>query len=172
MTPPPRMTADFGDAVQEQPVVGGDDAVPVDLQTGQRLGHRARREEDVPPLVALAVDVDRGGGGEPALTLDVGDLAGGDQTLKSLVEPGDHAVLVLVHPGHVDAVEGALDAELGALAGLIGQLPGVQQRLGGDAAPVQTGAAQLVLLDQGDVQTQLRSAQGSGIAAATASEDH
>jgi hypothetical protein len=77
-----------------------------------------------------------------------------------------------VHPGHVDAVEGVLHTELRALAGLVGQLAGVQQSLGGDAAPVQTGAAQLVLLDQGDVQTKLRPAQGSRIAAAAASEDH
>jgi hypothetical protein len=153
-------------------VVGGDDAVPVDLQARQRLGYGTRREQDVTALVTLAVHIDRSRGGQTALTLDISDLAGGDQTLKALVEPRDHAVLVLVHPGHVDAVEAAPDAVLGAFAGLVGQLSGVQQRLGGDAAPVQTGAAQLVLLDQGDVQTQLRPTQSSGVPAATASEDH
>ena len=37
-----------------------------------------------------------------------------------------------------------------ALAGVVGDLGGVQQRLGRDAAAVQAGAAELVLLDEGD----------------------
>ena len=44
------------------------------------------------------------------------------------------------------------DAELLALAGGVGHLGRVQQRLGGDAAPVQAGAAELALLDQRDLQ--------------------
>ncbi len=59
-----------------------------------------------------------------------------------------------------------------ALAGLVGDLAGVQQGLGGDAAAVQAGAAELVLLDQGDVQAQLSPAQGRGVTAATTAEDH
>ena len=66
----------------------------------------------------------------------------------------------------------ALHTELLALAGLVGDLTGVQQGLGGDAAAVQAGAAELVLLDQGDVQTELRPAQRRGVTAATAAEDH
>ena len=159
-------------AVQDQRVVGGDDAVAVDLQARQRLRHGAGRQQDVAALDALAVHVDRGGGGQPALALDVGDLAGGDQALEALVQARDDAVLVLVDPGDVDALEGGLDAELLALAGLVGDLARVQQGLGGDAAPVQAGAAELVLLDQGDVQAQLRPAQGRGVTAAAASEDH
>ena len=72
----------------------------------------------------------------------------------------------------VDALVRGLDTELSGLTSLIRDLTGVQQRLGGDAAVVQAGAAELVLLDQGDVQAQLRPAQGSGVTTATASEDH
>ncbi len=123
-------------------------------------------------LDALAVHIDGGGGGQPAGALDVRHLAGGDQTLQALVQTGDHAVLVLVDPGDVDALEGGLHTELLALAGLVGDLTGVQQSLGGNATPVQAGAADLVLLDQGDVQAQLRPAQGRGVTTATTAEDH
>ncbi len=159
-------------AVEREGVVRGDDPVAVDLQARQRLRHGAGGEQDVAALDALTVDIDGGGGGEPALALDVGDLAGGDQTLQALVQTGDHLVLVLVHARHVDALEGRLDAELLALAGLVGDLARVEQGLGGDAAVVQAGAAKLVLLDQGDVQAQLSPAQGRGVTTAATAEDH
>lgn len=153
-------------------MVGGDDPVAVDLQARQRLRHGAGRQQDVAALDALAVHVDGGGGGEAALTLDVRHLAGGDKSLQALVQAGDDAVLVLVDPGHVDALEGGLHTELLALAGLVGDLARVQQGLGGDAPPVQAGTADLVLLDQGDVQAQLSPAQGRGVTTATTAEDH
>lgn len=153
-------------------MVRGDDAVAVDLQARQRLRHGAGREQHVTALDALAVHVDRGRGRQTALTLDVRHLAGRDQTLQTLVQTGDDPVLVLVDRGYVDALEGGLDAELLALAGLVGDLARVQQGLGGDAPTVQAGTADLVLLDQGDVQTQLRSAQRRGVTAATTAEDH
>jgi hypothetical protein len=72
----------------------------------------------------------------------------------------------------VDALEGGLHAELLALASLVRDLTGVQKRLGGNAAVVQTGAPELVLLDQGDVEPQLRGTQSCCVAAAAAAEDH
>lgn len=153
-------------------MVRGDDPVAVDLQARQRLRHGAGRQQDVAALDALAVHIDGGGGGELALTLDVVHLAGCDQTLESLVQARDHAVLVLVDGGYVDALEGGLDAELLALAGLVGDLARVEQGLGGDATSVQAGAADLVLLDQGDVQAQLGPAQRRGVTATTTAEDH
>ena len=98
-------------------------------------------------------------------------FARADQALQALVEPADHAVLVGVDAGHVDADQLGLDAELLGLAGLVGDLAGVQQRLGRDAAPVQAGAAELVLLDQRDRQVQLRGAQRGGVTAAAAAQD-
>lgn len=123
-------------------------------------------------LDTLAVHIDGGRGGQPALALDVRHLAGGDQALQALVQARDDLVLVLVDRLDVNALESGLDTELLALTSLVGDLTGVQQSLGGDAAVVQTGAADLALLDQGDVQAQLRPAQGSGVTTATASEDH
>ena len=81
------------------------------------------------------------------------------------------AVLVLVDAGHVDAVEGRVHAELRALAGLVGDLAGVQQGLGRDAATVQAGAADLVLLDQHHGLAEFGRSQSCGVAAAATAED-
>ena len=57
------------------------------------------------------------------------------------------------------------------LAGGVGDLGRVQQRLGRDAAAVQAGAPEQVLLDEGDGQPQLGGAQRAGVAAAASPED-
>ena len=46
------------------------------------------------------------------------------------------------------------------------------QRLGGDAAPVQAGAAELFLFDDGDGRAELRGADGGGIAARAGADDY
>jgi hypothetical protein len=71
-----------------------------------------------------------------------------------------------VHAGQVDAVEPRLDAERGGLTGLVRDLGGVQQCLGRDAAAVEAGATQLVLLDEQDALAQLHRAQRARITAA------
>ena len=63
------------------------------------------------------------------------------------------------------------DAELLALPGRVGHLGRVQEGLGGDAAPVQAGAAELALLDQYDLQAELGGPQRAGVAAAASAED-
>ena len=55
--------------------------------------------------------------------------------------------------------------------GLVGDLGRVQQRLGRDAAPVQAGAPDLVLLDKRDPLPQLARAQRAGVTPAAAAED-
>jgi hypothetical protein len=59
-----------------------------------------------------------------------------------------------------------------AVASSVGDLSSLQQRFGGDAATVQAGATQLVLLYQDDRQTELGSAQGAGVTTGAATEDH
>src|SRR5437764_999015 len=109
----------------------------------------------------------------PSLALDQRHLVGLHEALKPLVEPGDNAVLVRVDGLHVDAVERGLYAELPALARRVGDLAGVQQRLGRDAATVQAGAADLVLLDQRDRQPELGGPERGRVpAAATTQDDH
>ena len=47
-----------------------------------------------------------------------------------------------------------------------------QQRLGGDAAPVQADAAKLGAFDHGDLQAQLRAADRADVAAWTGADHH
>ena len=53
----------------------------------------------------------------------------------------------------------------------VGHLGGVQQRLGGDAATVQTRAPELVLLDEADGEAQLDGTQRRRVPPAAATED-
>src|SRR5690606_2161377 len=139
----------LGYEVEGQRVLAGDDA-PAEFQTGDRLRVRTGGEHEVLPGVAGAFHVDGGAADEGPGALHVVDLVGLRESLQSLVQPRDHRILVLVDTGDVDAVEHGLDAELFAVPRRVGDLGGVEQRLGRNAASMQAGAAQLVLLDQSD----------------------
>ena len=160
-----------GHALQAQRVLGGQDLLPVDLQAGQRPGVGAGGQHEVGAGVGGAVDGDLAGPGHRAGALDDGDPAPLHQAGEALEEPRDHAVLVGVDAGHVDALERGADAEALRVARGVGDLGGVQQRLGGDAADVQAGAAHLVLLHQADLEAELGGAQGTGVAARPGTED-
>jgi hypothetical protein len=95
-----------------------------------------------------------------------------EQALQALVQAPDDAVLVRVHTGHVDADQVGLHAELLALPGLVRDLRGVQQRLRRDAPAVQTGAAELGLVDQRHREVQLRGAQSGRVSSAAGAEDN
>ena len=164
MTPPPRTITEAGTALEPERVLGGEDLLAVDLEAGQRLAVGTGGEDDVLAGVRRAGDLDGVRAGEPALALDDRDPAGLDQAGEALEEPGDDAVLVGVHAGHVDALERGPDAELLALAGAVGDLGRVQQCLGRDAAEVEAGAAELALLDQRDAHAELGRAQRAGVA--------
>ena len=83
------------------------------------------------------------------------------------------------HLGQVQAQALDLDAVVGeVLAGVLVVLGRLQQRLGGNAADVGAGAAQgraalgvLPLVDAGDVEAELRRADGGDVAAGAAADD-
>jgi hypothetical protein len=76
-----------------------------------------------------------------------------------------------VHAGDVDAVERRLDADRCRFTGAVGDLGRVQQCLGGDAAAVEAGAAELVLLDDDDALAELSGPEGARVPTASAAED-
>src|SRR5205823_5996479 len=77
------------------------------------------------------------------------------------------------HGGEIELRRRDLDAHcLELVAGLLEQMRGVQQRLRRDAPHIQTCAAEgLVLLDHGDLQSKLRSADRAHIAARAGADD-
>ena len=159
-----------GHGIQRQGTVAGDDRA-TDLEAGQGAGVGAGGEHDVPADEPPVADDDGAVALEATGALDVVDLAGLHQALQALVQPAHHALAVGRDGRQVDAVERGPHTEPGGLAGGVGDLGRVQQRLGGDAAPVQAGAAEEVLLDEGDAQAELGGAQRAGVAAAPAPED-
>src|SRR3569833_880085 len=152
--------------VEDERVVAGDHPLAVDVEPGQRAGHRAGGQDDVAALVRRVARAHLGRADEADLALDDRDALGLAQAGEARHRGAADLVLVGVHARQVDAVETRLDAEGGRLTCLVGDLGGVQQRLGRDAAAVEARAAQLVLLDEQDALAQLHRAQRAGVAAA------
>src|SRR5699024_12099733 len=130
---------------------------------GQGLRVRPAGQQHLFTGVPRAIDVDTGATGERAGPFDKLDLPGLEQALETLVHAVDDAVLVLVHADHVHAVETGIDAERAGFLGGVGDLRGVQQGLRGDAPAVQAGAADLVLLDEGDGHAEFGSPERRGV---------
>ena len=82
-----------------------------------------------------------------------------------------HLVFVGVDPAHLDALEPGPHAERFGLVRVIGDLRRVQQRLGGNAAPVQAGPADLVPLDERCPHAEFGRPERACVAAAAAAEN-
>src|SRR5690606_38133698 len=105
------------------------------------------------------------------LTGDDRDAARLDEAFQALELLGDDALAVRRDTGDVDGLEARGDTDGGRGAHMIGDFGRVQQRLRRDAAAVQAGAADLVLLDQGDFLAEIAGAQRGRVAAAASAED-
>ena len=108
--------------------------------------------------------------GQPAEAPHDLDAVGLLQRLDAADQLLDLLVLVGCQPVVLERQAVGDQAEVAAVPGLRVDLRAVQQRLGGDAAPVQAGAAQLARLDQRRLQSVLRAAYRAFVAARTAAE--
>ena len=141
---------------------------------GNRARHRTGAQDGRPALERLPVHRDGAVGGERALAHDHLHLAALEQSGQPAVQLLDDAGLAGVRRrpvrlGH-DAVRQFHAVRAGVVHGAE-DLGGVQQRLGRDAAAVQAGAADLLLLHQRHRQAGGRGVQRGGVAAGTAAED-
>ena len=123
----------------------------------------------VEPSVPLTVTACAGA--QRADALVGGDLAALDQAGEALPEAVDDLLLAGLAHREVDDRLARVDAELLGPGDVAVDGRRLQELLGRDATPVQAGAAHLVLLHEGDVQTDGRAVQGCGIAAG-ATSDH
>ena len=108
---------------------------------------------------------------EPAAAGDPGDLVLVDEGL----EPGPHPLDDLVAPGgHRRVVDGRLarqdDAVVLGVADAVGEGRRFEQGLGRDAAAMQARAADLVLVDEGDLEPELGGAERRRVAAGARAE--
>ena len=111
--------------------------------------------------------------GQAAVAVEDGDLVLLHQEVKTLGVLDGDVVLALdeVVPVELRRVD-AVDAVAAGVLEVVPDLGREEHRLGGDAAPVQAGAAELVgLFDEGDLQAVLRGADGAGVAGGAAAND-
>ena len=88
------------------------------------------------------------------MAVDDGDPAGLDQAREALVQPGDDPSLYALTP-RGRRPRTSRGCRTVRVPRRVRHLAGVQQRLGRDAAAVQAGPADLVLLDTADAQPEL-----------------
>ena len=157
---------------------GGDDVLLVDRHARQRCDIGTSRDDD-------GFCLDRLLAGVCGRHLDLprrDDRAGADEGIDLVLfqQEGDTVhigrdgiALVLHHRLEVERRLADDDAEGGQVMLRLGKfLRGREQGLRGDAADVEAGAAEgLVLFDNGDLEAQLRGADGADIAARPGSDD-
>ena len=144
--------------------------VAIGLQPGKHLRFGTCGEDDVfrverlRPLVGA--DLDLAAALQGRVALDPVDLVLLHEELEALRVFCDDLVLAVEDGGIIDPGIVDFDALFGGMHEAVPHFRGVQQRLGRDAADVQTRAAQLgILLDEGGLETVLAGAEGSAVSA-------
>ena len=150
----------------------------VDVDAGQPGDVRAGGDDDALGLELLLAAVcvghlDLAGPEDRARAVDGVDLVlleqegdAVDVALHALVLEGQHLGEIELGRGHLDAHGGE------AVSRFLEQLGGMQQRLGGDAADVEAGAAEGgALLHHGHLHAELRRADGAHVAARAGADD-
>ena len=98
------------------------------------------------------------------------DLAALQQRLEAADEPVDDRLLAHLRLGELDRRRRRVHAELGRAPHRAQHLGGLQQLLGRDAAAVQAGAAEPLLLDDRDAHARRRAVERGRVAARTTAE--
>ena len=158
----------------EDLVTGHDRATP--LEVGDQAGHRSGREHDVgagdlggrPVRPGNGHDVVGAEATDPVEDLDLAGLA---HRRDAADEPGDDLLLAGLGHGEVHARRTGLDAEVGGVLDVAVHGGGLEERLGGDAAPVEARAAEGVHLDQCHLGAGRSGVEGAGVAARTSSDE-
>ena len=171
-------------AVGDEDLVRGHDPLPVGHEARQRLHARAGREDDVRrledalapaagrPVLAVHLDPDGGGAVEAAATRDPGHLVLVDEGLEARPHPLHDLVAAGGHPRVVDdRVAGKVDAEVLGVPDPLGEGGQFEEGLGGDAASMEAGPADLVLVHERDLEAELGGPEGRRVAAGPRAED-
>ncbi|KUP94357.1 hypothetical protein TRIHO_06760 [Tritonibacter horizontis] len=150
-----------------------DAAVVVDLNTRQGGGHGAGGDDDILGLMGVVADLDLARLGDRGPALEPVDLVLLHEEFNAAGVLADDLILVGFHLVPVDRRRFPLEAHGAKIVFCFVQHMGrVQQRLGGDAADVETGAAKgLAAFDDGGLEAQLGAADGADIAAGACADD-
>ena len=172
----------FGRLGEGEDLDVGEDA-GAGLKAGEHLGGGAGGEEDVFCLELGdftgcggdldGVDAGLGGAGEAAEAFDAGDLVFLEEEVEALDVFGDDGVFALEDCGPVEGGGAdAVDAEFGGVLEVVPDFSVEEEGLGGDAADVEAGAAELGGgFDQGNLEAVLGGADGRGVTGGAAADD-
>ncbi len=155
----------------------GADAVAIGLDPRQSGHRRAGGDHDVLGLELLvtvgAVYRDLAGGGDLAATQVAGDLVLLQQEGDAVGVGFHYPFLALEHDREIQADPFDVHAVLGeVVVGVEVALARLEQRLAGDAADAHAGATESVFsLHTGDIEAELRRADGSDVASGAGADD-
>ena len=146
---------------------------PVGLEAGDGPGHGPGGQDDVRSgeLGAVA-DLHEVALGEHAGALHDRDLLLLQQAREALPEVVDHRLLAGLADREVDRRLARLDAELRRLGDRAERVRRLQELLGRDAAPVEAGAANLVLLDHRSGEAGRAGVERRSVATRPTADDH
>ena len=168
----------FGHFLQVDGFVAGDDARAIDRDPRNAPRRRSGRDDDFlarEQRLGVAFEhVDAALSRQARRALDPVDLVLLEQELDALGQAADDPVLPLLHLRHVDRDRGLADGNPPFLRVLddLQRVRVLEQGLGGNAPPQQAGAAErLLLLDDGDLQAELRGADGGHVPAGARADD-
>ena len=160
-------------------LITGDDARAIDRNARNAPGRRAGGDHDLVGCrhaLRVAVDhLDPSAPGDRRGAFDPFDLVLPEEELDALGEARDHFVLAGLHLVHVDADRALGDRDTPLLDVLddLERVRVLEQRFGRNAAPDQARAAErILLLDDRDLQTQLRRTNGRDVAAGSSANHH
>src|SRR5690606_39506231 len=109
---------------------------------------------------------------DPRLAVDQGDGVFLHQVGDALGQPPGHGAAVGHQLGDVEAHVVDAEAKGGGAVQGVGHLGAPEQRLGGNAAPVEAYAAEVLPFNQGGLEPQLGGADGGHVAAGAAAHHH
>ena len=156
----------LGDLAKGKRAGGGDDGLLVDLDAGQGARLRAGGDDGVLGLVDLVPDLDLAGLGDGAPAFQPVDLVLLEQELDPAGVAVHDRLLVILHDGPVDRRCLAFQPHGGKVVlGLVKLMRRMQQRLGGDAADVETGPAEgLATFHAGGLEAKLGTTDSGDVA--------
>ncbi len=154
-----------------RPRAGGDDDMRGRVAAGA-LGAPSAARDCCRPLACGSSDVDRAAAAQRGRAPDDVDAVLLEEETDAGVELARHLARALQHDLEIERRRAWHDdAEARRFADLVEDLGRAQQRLGRDAAPVETDAAEVRLLDDGRAHAELRRANGRHVAARPAADD-
>ena len=166
----------FGDGLQRDAVVGRDNGFSVELHEGQFDRHGTRSDEDVlcfeSTIASRTADENFTRLSETTETAHNLNVTLLEEGADAHVQLGDNLVFIREHRRDIESnLLGTNQAVLLAVSGVLVDFGGMEERLGRNAADIEAGAAEgVVLFHESHLETELAGLDGGDIATGTGTD--